>query len=168
MIIRSIHKKPHASGGFERLLRDFSKNIITVGRGADSDISVDGARVAPSHARFVWDGKGFGVHDLGSLAGVRVNNRRVSTAVLKDGDTVTLGDVEVSVSLSDDLVELTFEAVPQAAVDLDERVKSDLRQFQVEAHVPSMRAILLALAALTLLACGVYPLALAQPPRSHP
>jgi len=158
MIIRSIHKKPHASGRFERLVREFSKNIITVGRGADSDIILEGARVAPSHARFVLDGNGLLVHDLGSLAGVRVNNRRVSTAQLKDGDTVTLGDIEVSVSLSDNLVELTLEAVPQAAVDLDERVRNDLRQFQVEAHVPSMRVILLTLAAVTLLACGVYPL----------
>ena len=158
MIIRSIHKKLHSSGGFERLVREFSQNAITVGRGADSDIILEGARVAPSHARFVWDGKGLQVHDLGSLAGVRLNNRRVSAAQVKDGDTVTLGDVEVSVSLSDELVKLTFEVIPHVTVGLDERLQSDLRGFQVESHLPSMRTILLALAALTLLACGVYPL----------
>ncbi len=139
-------------------MQELAKGTITVGRGADSDITLEGSRISPSHARFTWDGTVLQVQDLGSLAGVRVNNRRVNSATIRDGDTVAIGDTDVHVEIKGGWVHLVFESVPSGAIDLDDKVRGALRAFQIESHLPSMRMILLTLSALTLLACGVYPL----------
>lgn len=142
----------------ERLVRVFSLSTIVIGRGADSDVILDGNRLAPSHARFTWDGSNLQVADLGSLAGVRVNNRRVNTAPVRDNDVITLGDVEVSVSVQGEVVELTFEAIKSEDGELHERVAHAIRNFTVETHLPRMRTIVLTIATFTILAGGVYPL----------
>src|SRR4051795_2645963 len=82
-----------------------------VGREDDCDVLLTSPRVSRRHARVWADGQRFGVEDLGSLNGTYVNRRRVTgTAMLTDGDRLTLADVE-----------LQFRALPADAVPLPRR-----------------------------------------------
>lgn len=74
-----------------------SKPEITIGRSAECDISIRGARVSRKHARLVSTGDNYTLVDLESTHGTSVNGTRVRTEVpLKDGDSLTLGDISLS------------------------------------------------------------------------
>ncbi len=53
---------------------------------------VEDPTVSAQHAAFVSQGARFTVHDLASLNGVFVNNRRVNRQLLLDGDVVRMGN----------------------------------------------------------------------------
>jgi hypothetical protein len=76
---------------------------LTVGRAPESDILLDDASVSRSHALVSWHtvrGKApaVEVEDLGSTNHTRVGGREVVSAVVRLGETVHFGDVEVHVS----------------------------------------------------------------------
>ena len=84
---------------------------VVMGREDDCDVLLTSARVSRRHARVWAQGEGFGVEDLGSLNGTYVNRRRVTgTAMLTDGDRLTLADVE-----------LQFRVLPANAVPMPRR-----------------------------------------------
>src|SRR4051812_13509347 len=67
-----------------------------VGREDDCDVLLTSPLVSRRHARVWAQGELFGVEDLGSLNGTYVNRQRVNgTAMLSDGDRLTLADVEL-------------------------------------------------------------------------
>ena len=66
-----------------------------VGRGADADIRLDLDSVSAEHAAFELGEKGFGVRDLASTNGVRVNGQEVLSHWLEHGDRVQLGECEL-------------------------------------------------------------------------
>ena len=47
--------------------------------------------VSRRHAEFRREGSGYTVHDVGSLNGTYVNQQRVDSAVLQQGDEVQIG-----------------------------------------------------------------------------
>ncbi|MEM9383377.1 MAG: FHA domain-containing protein, partial [Planctomycetota bacterium] len=68
-----------------------------LGRGDEADVQLKETSISRSHARLVpqpepgtWK-----VVDLDSSNGLHVGGRRVRDAVLRDGDTFLLGDVEL-------------------------------------------------------------------------
>lgn len=64
---------------------------VTIGRHPESDIFLDDVTVSRRHAVVRNVGNGFHVSDAGSLNGTYVNQMRVETAVLNDGDEVQVG-----------------------------------------------------------------------------
>lgn len=83
-----------------------SKPEITIGRSAECDISIRGARVSRKHARLVNTGQDYVLVDLESTHGTHVNGARVDSEVrLKDGDSVQLGDINLSFHASRAFVE---------------------------------------------------------------
>jgi diguanylate cyclase (GGDEF)-like protein len=62
-----------------------------VGRLEGSDLLVGDPGVSRRHARFVSDGDGFRLEDLGSSNGTFVNGERVSQHRLREGDVVQFG-----------------------------------------------------------------------------
>jgi putative peptide zinc metalloprotease protein len=71
---------------------------LTLGRGTDNLIRVDGETVSRHHARIVIDGAGPAVEDAGSTYGTFVNGEKVtSRTLLRDGATLGLGDVKLKV-----------------------------------------------------------------------
>src|SRR5689334_9083827 len=69
---------------------------VVVGREDGSDLVLASEMVSRRHARVWPDGDRFGVQDLGSRNGTRLNGRPVmSPSEIRDGDTVTFGDVDV-------------------------------------------------------------------------
>ena len=66
-----------------------------VGRLPDNDIVLMDRRVSRHHAEFVQKGGRWIVRDNGSTNGIAVNGKVVREAMLKPGDTISLGGVEV-------------------------------------------------------------------------
>lgn len=64
---------------------------VSIGRHPDSDIFLDDVTVSRRHATVRRAGAGFHVSDAGSLNGTYVNQARVETAALNDGDEVQVG-----------------------------------------------------------------------------
>lgn len=86
---------------------------LGLGREPDNHFVLADPGVSRHHARLVRSGDGWTIEDLGSANGTRVNGRRVSSALLRDGDRLRLCGVE-----------LEFREVPAAgplpgAVDPD-------------------------------------------------
>ncbi|MEM7275258.1 MAG: FHA domain-containing protein [Actinomycetota bacterium] len=64
---------------------------VSIGRHPESDIFLDDVTVSRRHAVVRRAGAGFHVSDAGSLNGTYVNQARVETAALNDGDEVQVG-----------------------------------------------------------------------------
>ncbi|MGI9103172.1 MAG: FHA domain-containing protein [Terriglobales bacterium] len=75
------------------VLKEFAlaQGVVTMGRLPDNLIQVDNLAVSGHHAKIYWDVDHYVLEDNNSLNGTFVNNRRVSKAVLKDGDEVLIG-----------------------------------------------------------------------------
>jgi hypothetical protein len=68
---------------------------LTIGRSRESELVVDDPNVSRRHAELRKTIEGWMVVDLGSTNGVKVNGRRVHEEVLRPGDKITLGLVEL-------------------------------------------------------------------------
>ncbi len=66
---------------------------LKLGRSPDCDITVTGTGVSREHAELRLDRDGWSVRDLNSSNGTYVNDERVESARLEDGDVVRLGPV---------------------------------------------------------------------------
>ncbi len=66
---------------------------LTVGSDPTADLVVDSPSVAKRHFRFVGDGEGWAIEDLGTASGTWVNARRSSHVVLHHGDAVWTDEV---------------------------------------------------------------------------
>src|SRR5436190_9898084 len=73
-------------------------SVKTVGRTARADFMLDAPLVSRLHCRLTAEASDqLVVEDLESTNGTIVNGTRVDRAVLKDGDTLTIGRVEFGV-----------------------------------------------------------------------
>ena len=80
------------------ILRLTPGSVKTVGRTARADFILDAALVSRLHCKLkVEKSNQLVVEDLGSTNGTQVNGIRVDRAVLKPGDVVTIGRVELRV-----------------------------------------------------------------------
>jgi FhaA, N-terminal domain/FHA domain len=79
---------------------DGKKNVLagerlTIGRSRECEVVVDDPNVSRRHAELRKTIEGWMVVDLGSTNGVKVNGKRVKEEVLRPGDKITLGLVEL-------------------------------------------------------------------------
>jgi len=83
------------------ILRLPSGHSRTLGRTTKADFIVDAALISRVHCRLTADRtQGLIVEDLGSTNGTRVNGRKITRAVLKAGDRLTVGRVHFTVNSS--------------------------------------------------------------------
>src|SRR2546423_966727 len=68
-----------------------SQGTVTIGRLPDNLLQVDNPAVSGHHAKIYWETDHYVLEDNNSTNGTYVNNRRVSKAVLQDGDQVLVG-----------------------------------------------------------------------------
>ena len=64
---------------------------MVLGRLAELDISIDADSVSRRHAKLVLTDEGWTLHDLASTNGSFVNDQRVETHLMRDGDVIQLG-----------------------------------------------------------------------------
>lgn len=67
---------------------------VVVGRAQRCGIQIDDGSVSSEHARLVSDAEGWRVVNLLSTNGTFVNDRKISSAPLADGDRIRFGGVE--------------------------------------------------------------------------
>ena len=75
--------------------------VKTIGRSAGAEFIVDAALVSRLHCQLTATRDTVRVKDLDSTNGTFVNGARVKTAELHDGDTLSVGRVDLFVSRSE-------------------------------------------------------------------
>ena len=75
--------------------REFSGQAFE--RGPDIIFADDS--ISRAHAMVFFDEAGFGVSDLASTNGTFVNDERVSSALVDDGQSITIGNSDMTVAL---------------------------------------------------------------------
>lgn len=90
----------HITAGNERG-RQFplTGNELRVGRGTDQDVVLTDVATSRKHFSIVKEGNGWKLQDHGSGNGTILNGQRVSTATLKDGDTIEIGQTAFRIEL---------------------------------------------------------------------
>jgi adenylate cyclase len=73
---------------------------VVVGRGVDTDLTVYDPTISRRHAELIAGPDGVTVKDLGSSNGTHVNGRRLTTARLAPGDSVSFGKVSYQLELA--------------------------------------------------------------------
>ena len=129
----------------QAVLKEFalSEGVVTIGRLPDNLIQVDNLAVSGHHAKIYWDVDHYTLEDNNSLNGTFVNNRRISKAVLKDGDEVLIG--KHTVLFKDERHEVshgpekTMPMVPtlEATVVLDTRKAKEMLARQAPTPPPA-------------------------------
>ncbi len=71
------------------------------GRSKKAAIELDDQSISQEHAVFELGADGFGVRDLASTNGLRVNGKPVPSAGLEHGDRIQLGDYELQYLVED-------------------------------------------------------------------
>ena len=72
-----------------------SGRMTTIGRNQNNSLVVDRDRVSRKHAIIDWDGEQYTIIDIGSRNGTFVNGMRISQRLLRNGDTITVGDCDL-------------------------------------------------------------------------
>lgn len=74
--------------------------VKTIGRSTGAQFIVDAPLVSRLHCQLTATADGLQVKDLGSTNGTFVNGKRITASSLRDGDRITVGRVEFTVSKS--------------------------------------------------------------------
>lgn len=70
---------------------------FSIGSGEENQIVIDDASVSPQHARIVREESGYWIRHIGDFGCVYVNQQRANRKSLHDGDSITIGEVELLV-----------------------------------------------------------------------
>src|SRR5688572_25016101 len=92
-----------------------TRDVVVVGRREDCDLRIPLGEVSRKHCRFVKDGDGLRIEDLGSSNGTYVNGERVQEAAVNAGDTVQVGPVMFVVQVDGVPAEDEMQPVARAA-----------------------------------------------------
>jgi len=74
--------------------------VKTIGRSTGAQFIVDAPLVSRLHCQLTATADALQVKDLGSTNGTFVNGKRITASPLRDGDRMTVGRVEFTVSKS--------------------------------------------------------------------
>lgn len=92
-------RRPHL---FQIVAGDLPPRTITlgdlpasIGRGSDCEMRLISSDLSRQHARLERTRRGYLLTDLESRNGVYINEVRVESVVLRDGDTVQLGNLQL-------------------------------------------------------------------------
>lgn len=128
---RSAVKFRVVRGSAPAELLSLSGEVFKLGTLPNSDLRLDGERVARAHAVLERTAHGLRLIDLGSAFGTCLNGKPINTAIVKDGDVMTIGTNRVEVQLGNS------QATRVAAGP-----KLDAREFEGEgAHVAEVVAM---------------------------
>lgn len=75
------------------------RDVATMGRGLDNDVVVEDRRVSRHHARLQRGPRGWEIMDLASTNGTFVNGRAVKQRPIAEGETISLGGLEMTFHL---------------------------------------------------------------------
>jgi pSer/pThr/pTyr-binding forkhead associated (FHA) protein len=83
------------SEGFNGRTYELKVDRTTVGRVSDNAFEIPEASVSSHHAEIILRGNDVVIRDLGSTNGTFINGEKITEAVLKPGETLRFGTVEM-------------------------------------------------------------------------
>lgn len=92
-LLRRPHMLQLIVGGDQPRTISLGNDPVTIGRSNSADVRIMSADLSRKHAIVERSRWGYRIIDLGSRNGVYVNEVRAHSCVLRDGDTVQLGNV---------------------------------------------------------------------------
>ncbi len=93
--LTSVHSRARLivrAGDSDEDVYDLAEATVYVGRAREMEITLRDAHVSRRHAALCLEDGTYHIRDLYSLYGVCVNERKVTSAPLRDGDTIRLGN----------------------------------------------------------------------------
>jgi len=93
-------------------------DALTIGRDPTCDVVLDDIRLSREHARIERKRKTFTIRDLESTNGTWMGDKRIDKHVLKDGDTINLGDARLIFKSGFKASELTMMKDPAGTAPL--------------------------------------------------
>jgi type IV secretory pathway VirB10-like protein len=105
------------------------KTVITIGRSRTNTISIASKAVSRNHVRIELTRDGWSIADFGSLNGTYVNDIRITSAFISEGDKITVGAYTISFSpepmqeTSQEEAQPPVQAAGPEASDTDVRVE---------------------------------------------
>lgn len=69
------------------------KDVVTIGRAPENDVCIDNLGISVSHAKIT--SASLQLNDLGSSNGTYVNDLKVKTQTLENGDVIKVGKYEI-------------------------------------------------------------------------
>ncbi len=111
--------------------RDFplTEPAYSLGRASDSDIVMEDSGVSRRHGRLERNGDRYRIVDLDSHNGTYVNNHKVASAALEDGDRIQIGQHVLTFLIRDDAeVPPVRDFTVSCEVDYDQVVSQITRQ----------------------------------------
>lgn len=109
-----IHELPNTP----KQVRLFKK-ITTIGRDSTNDIAIAQSSVDDNHAYLIFDGKHYTISGVGKKNVLLVNGKKEKTVALTHKDVITLGDVN-----------LTFDLFDELTVDKREDLQSEIESYR--------------------------------------
>ena len=104
------------SEGFTGRTYDLKVEKTTVGRVSDNAFEIPEASVSSHHAEILLRGNDVVIRDLDSTNGTFINGEKITEAVLKPGQTLRFGTVELRLDTGDAPLPSSKPANPPAAV----------------------------------------------------
>ncbi|MFN8390813.1 MAG: FHA domain-containing protein [Bdellovibrionota bacterium] len=147
------------NGAVDTRSQEYSAEELILGRGSAADILLESSHVSLKHAKLSVKGDVLAVEDLGSLSGVKVNNRLIQRQQLQAGDTLTLGDVVLSVTRTKGEWGLFEKRKLSQARDGEEQVGEELKHLNLGGRIPSYTLIASFLCVLVMAFFFVVPFA---------
>ena len=83
--------------GIEPASFELTKEVASVGRVDENDITLPHESVSGSHAELVLRGENVHVRDVGSTNGTYINGKKVAESPLQPGEVLTFGEVELKI-----------------------------------------------------------------------
>ena len=83
------------SGSLEGKSFELAEDRITIGRALDNMLRFADGTVSHHHAVFTLEGVDYKLRDLNSTNGTRINGLRSAEILLRDGDQIRMGSVEM-------------------------------------------------------------------------
>jgi FHA domain len=122
------------SGGNPAREFELKTGINSVGRGEINGLQILDPSVSTNHAEIVVDGSGVLIKDLNSTNGTFINQARVTEGMLRAGESLRLGNVEMF--LQDDLP-VAFPASAPVLPDVSAATASPSPRLQARPATPS-------------------------------
>lgn len=104
-----------------------SSASATIGRGEDCDVILSDLKTSRKHAELVLVGDQWKIRDLGSANGIKCNGKVTRNAVVKSGDTVSLGATTLEL-ISPEAGTAMLRALPRSI----EQVQADQAAFEAQ------------------------------------
>lgn len=122
---------------------------VTCGRDSDCNIPIVDSTISGKHCAFIISGEAYVIEDLESTNGIFVNGARVSSQLLKPGDLIRIGGIEM---LYEPQVQSSNTPLPSP--DSFRTMRID--PIQTPQHKNNVAVLILMLLAFFMLAATVY------------